>query len=63
MKKSEMINKNLVAQVIAERNVLALSQSPFCVKLFYSLQTVSSVYLVMVNSFFSLLIKHVSTRF
>ncbi|KAL7051464.1 hypothetical protein ACKWTF_004475 [Chironomus riparius] len=47
MKKSEMIHKNLVAQVIAERNVLALSQSPFCVKLFYSLQTISSVYLVM----------------
>jgi serine/threonine-protein kinase greatwall len=49
MKKSEMINKNMVTQVIAERNVAALSQSPFCVRLFYCLQTVQSVYLVMVS--------------
>lgn len=47
MKKSEMINKNMVSQVIAERNVLALSQSPFCVRLFYSLQTDTSIFLVM----------------
>lgn len=47
MKKSEMINKNMVSQVISERNALALSQSPFCVTLFYSLQTASSIYLVM----------------
>lgn len=47
MKKSEMINKNMVSQVITERNALALSQSPFCVTLFYSLQSPTSVYLVM----------------
>jgi serine/threonine-protein kinase greatwall len=47
MKKSEMINKNMVSQVVTERNALALSQSPFCVTLFYSLQSSSSVYLVM----------------
>lgn len=47
MRKSEMINKNMVSQVITERNALALSRSPFCVNLFYSLQSVSSVYLVM----------------
>ncbi|KAL0278932.1 UNVERIFIED_CONTAM: hypothetical protein PYX00_000609 [Menopon gallinae] len=47
MKKSEMINKNMVGQVQNERNALALSRSPFCVQLFYSLQTVHSVYLVM----------------
>ncbi|XP_031769043.1 serine/threonine-protein kinase greatwall isoform X1 [Galleria mellonella] len=47
MKKSDMINKNMVAQVVTERNALALSRSPFCVHLFYSLQSVSSVYLVM----------------
>lgn len=47
MKKSEMINKNMVSQVITERNALALSRSPFCVTLFYSLQTNSSIYLVM----------------
>lgn len=47
MKKSEMINKNMVSQVITERNALALSQSPFCVTLYYSLQTISCIYLVM----------------
>ncbi|XP_062702486.1 serine/threonine-protein kinase greatwall-like isoform X3 [Aedes albopictus] len=47
MRKSEMINKNMVSQVITERNALALSRSPFCVILYYSLQTISSVYLVM----------------
>lgn len=33
--------------MITERNALALSQSPMCVRLFYSLQTKSSIYLVM----------------
>uniref|UniRef100_A0A6P4F404 Serine/threonine-protein kinase greatwall n=1 Tax=Drosophila rhopaloa TaxID=1041015 RepID=A0A6P4F404_DRORH len=47
MRKSEMINKNMVSQVITERNALALSRSQFCVSLFYSLQSVSYVYLVM----------------
>lgn len=47
MKKSEMIHKNMVSQVVTERNALALSRSPFCVQLFYSLQTTSNIYLVM----------------
>ncbi|CAH0405421.1 unnamed protein product [Chilo suppressalis] len=47
MKKSDMINKNMVTQVVTERNALALSRSPFCVHLYYSLQSASSVYLVM----------------
>ncbi|KAJ8735520.1 hypothetical protein PYW07_007140 [Mythimna separata] len=47
MKKVDMINKNMVAQVVNERNALALSRSPFCVHLFYSLQSTSSIYLVM----------------
>uniref|UniRef100_A0A182SR81 Serine/threonine-protein kinase greatwall n=1 Tax=Anopheles maculatus TaxID=74869 RepID=A0A182SR81_9DIPT len=47
MQKTEMINKNMVSQVITERNALALSRSPYCVTLYYSLQTLSSVYLVM----------------
>ncbi|XP_019870215.2 serine/threonine-protein kinase greatwall [Aethina tumida] len=47
MKKTEMINKNMVTQVVNERNALALTKSPFCVQLYYSLQTSSSVYLVM----------------
>lgn len=47
MKKSDMINKNMVSQVITERNALALSRSPFCVNLYYSLQSASYIYLVM----------------
>lgn len=47
MKKADMVNKNMVSQVVNERNALALTKSPFCVQLYYSLQTVSSVYLVM----------------
>lgn len=49
MRKSEMINKNMVSQVITERNALALSRSPFCVNLFYSLQTTCFIYLVNIN--------------
>ncbi|ENN73510.1 serine/threonine-protein kinase greatwall [Dendroctonus ponderosae] len=47
MKKTEMVNKNMVFQVVNERNALALTKSPFCVQLFYSLQTSTSIYLVM----------------
>uniref|UniRef100_A0A8D8VIA6 Serine/threonine-protein kinase greatwall n=1 Tax=Cacopsylla melanoneura TaxID=428564 RepID=A0A8D8VIA6_9HEMI len=47
MKKDEMMSKNMVSQVLRERNALALTQSPFCVRLFYSLQTSSCVFLVM----------------
>ncbi|XP_024935952.1 serine/threonine-protein kinase greatwall [Cephus cinctus] len=47
MKKNEMINKNMASQVVIERNALALTRSAYCVQLFYSLQSVSSVYLVM----------------
>lgn len=47
MKKTEMINKNMVSQVVNERNALALTNCPFCVHLYYSLQTSTSVYLVM----------------
>ncbi|XP_014668611.1 PREDICTED: uncharacterized protein LOC106809888 [Priapulus caudatus] len=47
MKKDEMVNKNMTNQVIAERDALALSSSPFIVRLFYSLQTRRNVFLVM----------------
>lgn len=47
MKKTEMVNKNMVEQVMNERNALALAKTPFCVNLFYCLQSASSVYLVM----------------
>jgi len=47
MKKSDMVQKNMVDQVIAERNALAITKSPFCVGLLYCLQTANSVFLVM----------------
>ncbi|GLH08207.1 Protein kinase C, brain isozyme [Gryllus bimaculatus] len=47
MSKNEMVNKNMASQIVSERNALALARSPFCVQLFYSLQTVSHVFLVM----------------
>lgn len=47
MKKSDMVNKNMVSQVTTERDALALSRSPFCVNLFYSLQSSAYIYLVM----------------
>ena len=37
----------MASQVVIERNALALTRSPYCVQLFYSLQTLTSVYLVM----------------
>ncbi|XP_075725195.1 serine/threonine-protein kinase greatwall isoform X10 [Rhipicephalus microplus] len=45
VKKSEMVHKNMVDQVLAERNALAVSRSPFVVHLFYCLQTPTSVHL------------------
>ncbi|KAK3102989.1 hypothetical protein FSP39_015560 [Pinctada imbricata] len=47
MKKSDMVNKNLGCQVIAERDALALSSSPFIVHLYYSLQSENNIFLVM----------------
>ncbi|KAJ7322225.1 hypothetical protein JRQ81_018512 [Phrynocephalus forsythii] len=47
VKKADLINKNMVHQVQAERDALALSKSPFIVHLYYSLQSANNVYLVM----------------
>ncbi|MBN3276436.1 GWL kinase, partial [Polyodon spathula] len=47
VKKADMIIKNMVDQVQAERDALALSKSPFVVNLYYSLQTSKNIYLVM----------------
>ncbi|KAF7998362.1 hypothetical protein HCN44_009760 [Aphidius gifuensis] len=47
MKKNEMIHKNMASQVVIERNALAITRSPYCVQLFYSLQSLTCVYLVM----------------
>ncbi|XP_061178277.1 serine/threonine-protein kinase greatwall-like [Saccostrea echinata] len=47
MKKSDMVNKNLVSQVLTERDALALSNSPFIVHLYYSLQSQNNIFLIM----------------
>eukprot|EP00794_Sanderia_malayensis_P016849 gene16850-18548_t len=47
MKKSDVLNKNMIEQVVAERDALALSKSPFIVQLFYSFQTRNNIFLVM----------------
>uniref|UniRef100_A0A8D0HEL7 Serine/threonine-protein kinase greatwall n=1 Tax=Sphenodon punctatus TaxID=8508 RepID=A0A8D0HEL7_SPHPU len=47
VKKADLINKNMVHQVQAERDALALSKSPFIVHLYYSLQSANNVYLMM----------------
>ncbi|KAI9209256.1 serine/threonine protein kinase 15, partial [Polychytrium aggregatum] len=47
LKKDDMIRKNMVSQVLAERKVLALSRNPFVVKLYYAFQSKEYLYLVM----------------
>ncbi|XP_063687860.1 serine/threonine-protein kinase greatwall-like [Bolinopsis microptera] len=47
MKKEDLIRKNMVDQVVTERDALALAKSPFIVKLFYSFQSKQEVYFVM----------------
>lgn len=45
----------MVSQVITERNVLALTTSPYCVHLYYSLQTALHVFLVNYDFVFHLI--------
>jgi len=47
MKKSEMLKKNQVGHIRAERDVLALADNPWVVKLTYSFQDDVNLYLVM----------------
>jgi serine/threonine kinase 38 len=49
MKKSEMLKKNQVQHIRAERDVLALADNPWVVKLHYSFQDDKNLYLVMVR--------------
>lgn len=46
LKKDDMIRKNMVQHVMAERDIMASVQNPFVVKLYYSFQ--SQVLLKMV---------------
>ncbi|CAH8477403.1 unnamed protein product, partial [Dicrocoelium dendriticum] len=45
--KEEMKRKNLMDKVTAERNALAVSKCPYIVHLYYSLQSLRHIYLVM----------------
>ncbi|KIM46160.1 hypothetical protein M413DRAFT_16893 [Hebeloma cylindrosporum] len=47
LKKDEMLKKDQLAHVRAERDVLAESDSPWVVQLFYSFQDTSHLYLIM----------------
>ncbi|XP_003748188.1 serine/threonine-protein kinase greatwall [Galendromus occidentalis] len=47
MEKFHMLNKNMAERVNNEKNALAISHSDFVVKIFYSLQSRSRIYLVM----------------
>ena len=47
LKKDDMVRKNMVSHVLAERKVLALSRNPFVVKLFFAFHSREYLYLVM----------------
>ena len=47
LKKDDMIRKNMVAHVLAERKVLSISNNPFVVKMYYAFQSKSNLYIVM----------------
>ena len=46
LKKVDMVRKNMVNHVLAERRVLSLSKTPFVVKLYYAFQSQDYLYLV-----------------
>ena len=47
IKKSDMVRKNMVDQVLIERDILAQAENPWVVKLFYAFQSNINLYLVM----------------
>ncbi|RKP18306.1 serine/threonine protein kinase 15, partial [Rozella allomycis CSF55] len=47
LKKSDMVRKNMVTSVLAEKRVLALARNPYVVKLYYAFQSKEYLYLVM----------------
>jgi serine/threonine protein kinase len=47
LRKAEVVKKNKIEHLIAERNVLAIADSPWVVKLLYSFQDKANLYLVM----------------
>lgn len=47
LRKDDMIRKNMVSYVLAERKAMSLSKNPFVVRLFYAFQSADQLYLVM----------------
>lgn len=47
LRKDDMIRKNMVSHVLAERKALSLSKNHFVVRLFYAFQSENQLYLVM----------------
>eukprot|EP01135_Chromosphaera_perkinsii_P003173 Nk52_evm62s236 gene=Nk52_evmTU62s236 len=47
LKKEDMVNKNMVDNVMAEKKALSIANNPYVVKLFYTFQTKQFLYLVM----------------
>ena len=47
LNKDDMIAKNLVDQVMVERNILATIENPYVVKLFHAFHNKSRLYLIM----------------
>ena len=47
LKKEDVFMKNLVDSVYAERNIMAVTHNPFVVRLYYSFQSRSFLYMVM----------------
>lgn len=46
LKKEDMVRKNMVNHVLAEKRVLSLSRTPFVVKLYFAFSSVDYLYLV-----------------
>eukprot|EP00124_Ichthyophonus_hoferi_P002268 Ihof_evm3s148 gene=Ihof_evmTU3s148 len=47
LKKADMVHKNMVDNVIAEKTALAIANNPYVVRLYYSFQSRDHLYLVM----------------
>ncbi|KNC84722.1 hypothetical protein SARC_03063 [Sphaeroforma arctica JP610] len=47
LRKDDMVRKNMVDNVLAEKKALALADNPYIVKLYYSFQSKDNLYMVM----------------
>lgn len=47
LKKNNLNNKNQMDHISNERNILAITDNPFVVKLYYSFQSVNNLYMVL----------------